>query len=61
MTEQEKNEKIEKLVEEWKKEISKIPDNDYGKHRNILDNGDSKEYGKITEKYRKKINNIKKQ
>lgn len=46
-------------MKKWQKEISKIPDNDYGKHKNMLDNGDSKEYGKITEKYRKKINNIK--
>lgn len=46
-------------MNEWKKEISKIPDDDYGKHKNMLDNGDSKEYGKITEKYRKLIKEIK--
>lgn len=59
MTEQEKNKKIDELMEQWKEEISKIPDNNYGKHRNVLDNGDGGEYTRITEKYRKLINEIK--
>ena len=59
MTEKEKNERINKLMEEWKKGIDKIPDENYGKYLNKLDNGNSGEYGKITEKYRKLINEIK--
>lgn len=59
MNEEEKNKEIDELMKKWEGEISKITDDDYGKHRNRLDNGDGGEYTKITEKYRKLINEIK--
>lgn len=60
MTEQEKNKKIDRLMEEWKKEIRSIPDvSNQPKNGARLDNGDGGEYTKITEKYRKLINEIK--
>lgn len=59
MTEQEKNREIDNIMKKWEKEISQIPDDDYGKHKNRLDNGDGGEYTRITKKYRKLINEIK--
>lgn len=60
MTEQEKNKIIDELMEEWKKEISNISDiNNQPKKGARLDNGDGGEYTRITEKYRKLINEIK--
>lgn len=60
MKEQEKSKKIDELMKKWEEEIKQIPDDDYGKYNNRLDNGDGGEYTKITEKYRKLINEIKK-
>lgn len=61
MTELEKNRKIDELMKKWEEEIKKIPDDDYGKHKNRLDNGNGGEYTRITKKYRKLINEIKNQ
>ena len=55
MSEQEKN-KVKDLIEAWKKEISNIKDkNNQPKNGARLDNGNSGEYGVITKKYQKLI------
>ena len=60
MTEKEKNEKIDELWRQWEEEIKNIPDvNNQPKDGVMLDNGDSGEYKRITEKYRKLIDKIK--
>ena len=60
MNEKEKNEKINELMKEWEKEIKNIPEtNNQPQNGARLDNGDSGEYGRITEKYKEEINKIK--
>ena len=62
MSDQEKNKKIEELMEQWKKEIEQInDDNNQPENGARLDNGDAGEYVTITEKYRKLINEIKRE
>ena len=62
MTEQEKNKKIDELWKQWEEEIKQIRDtNNQPKNGARLDNGDGGEHKKITEKYRKLINEIKNQ
>lgn len=59
MTEKEKNKKIEELKKQWEEEIKSIPDENNQPSDGIrLDNGDGGKYTEITEKYRKKINNL---
>ena len=59
MTEKEKNKKIEELKKQWEEEIKSIPDENNQPSDGIrLDNVDGGKYTEITEKYRKKINNL---
>lgn len=60
MTEQEKNKKIDELWKQWEEEIKNIPDvSNQPKNGARLDNGNGGEYTRITQKYRKLINEIK--
>lgn len=55
MSEEEKN-KAKDLLEAWKKEAEKINDNsNQPKNEARLDNGNSGEYTKLTQKYQKLI------
>ena len=54
------NKKIEKLKKQWEKDIKTIQDIEkYPSTGGRLDNGNGGEYTKITEKFRKLINDLK--
>lgn len=55
MNEEEKN-KIQDLIEEWKREADQIKEvNNQPKKGGLLDNGNSGEYTELTRKYEKLI------
>lgn len=59
MTEKERNEKIQAIIEEWKKEADKIQEPIRPQNVAILDNGHTGKFYELTQKYQKIIDRLK--